>query len=88
MCAVHLGAAPGRLALDEDLARGRLQQAGHQVQQRRLAGAVGPEQAGDARAEGERDVVDGDDVAVPARDVVDGRAAGCGAGPVMRVIRR
>ena len=36
-----------------------------------LPGAVRPEQAGDAGADGHRDVVDRDDVAVPPRDVVD-----------------
>ena len=40
----------------------------HHVDQRRLAGAVGAEQAGDAGADRHRHVVDGDDVAVPARD--------------------
>ena len=64
----------GRPAIRTDPG-GRRQQPGQQVQERGLAGAVGPEQAGHAGAEGERDVVDGDDVAVPARDVVerDGR---------------
>ena len=69
--AVHLGSAPGGRALDEDAAGRRCEEAGHQVQERRLAGAVRAEQAGHARAEPERDVVDGHDVPVPARDVVE-----------------
>ena len=81
--AVDLRLAPGRPAADEDLPGGRLQQAGHQVQQRGLARAVRPEQARDAGAEGERHVVDRDDVAVPARDVVQlerrRRIGGCAA---------
>ena len=60
-----------RAPVDADRARRRREQPGQQVEQRRLAGAVRPEQAGHARAERERDVVDRDDVAVPARDVVD-----------------
>ena len=47
------------------------QEAGHQRDQRGLAGAVGAEQAGDAGADGHRHVVDRDDVAVPPRDVVE-----------------
>ena len=51
-------------------ARGR-QEPGDHVQDGRLARAVGAEQAGDARADRHRDVVDRDDVAVPAADVVE-----------------
>ena len=69
--AVHLGAAPGALALDQDAAGRRREQAGHQVEERRLAGAVRAEESGHAGSESERDVVDRDDVAVPARDVID-----------------
>ena len=74
------GSAPGRRALDEDTSRRRREQAGHQVQERRLAGAVRAEQAGHARPEPERDVVDRHDVAVPARDVVELERGGSGAG--------
>src|SRR5690242_6775318 len=38
-----------------------------QLQKRRLAGAVGTEQPGDARRNPERNVVDADDVTVPLR---------------------
>ncbi len=64
--AVHLGTAPGALAFDQDASRRRREEARHQVEERRLARAVGTEQPGHARAESERDVVDRDDVAVPA----------------------
>ncbi len=81
--AVHLGSAPGALALDQDGAGRRREETGHQVEERRLAGAVGSEEAGHAGPEAERDVVDRDDVAVPARDVFDlerGRAVQVAAG--------
>ena len=64
--AVHVGVAPRRPAVDPHLALRRGEEAGHHVQHRRLARAVGPEQPGDAGAEGHRDVVDRDHVAVPA----------------------
>ena len=54
---------------------------GHQRDQRGLAGAVGAEQAGDAGADGHRDAVDGDDVAVPPRDVVEADRRSCATGP-------
>ena len=41
--------APGRLAGDQHLARRGAQEPGQQVEQRRLARAVGPEEAGDPR---------------------------------------
>ena len=88
--AVHLGTAPGRRALDEDASGRRREQAGHQVEQRRLAGAVRAEQAGHARPEPERDVVDRHDVAVPARDVVELEAQSrraAGAASVMPHLR-
>ena len=50
--------------------RGR-DQAGDRAQQRRLAGAVRPEQRRHARLDGERDVADRDDAAEPARQPVD-----------------
>ena len=68
---VDLLVAPDRLAVEGDGAGGGRQEAGHHVDQRGLAGAVGAEQAGDAGADGHRDVVDRDDVAVPAGDVVE-----------------
>ena len=46
----------------------------HQVQERRLPCPVRAEKAGDARTEPERDVVDGDDVAVPAATCSTSRA--------------
>ncbi len=70
--AVHLGSPPGTARhATRTLPGRRREQPGHQVQQRRLAGAVRPEQAGHAGPQPERDVVDRDDVAVPARDVVE-----------------
>ena len=79
--AVDRRVVPGRPAVDEDATRRRPQQPRQQVQERRLAGAVRAEQARDARADRERDVVDRDDVAEPARDAVedDRLAAGCRA---------
>lgn len=47
----------------------RREESGHHVQQRRLAGAVRAEQAGDAGPDRHRDVVDRHDVAVPAGDL-------------------
>ena len=80
----------GRPADAHDPGR-RSEQTREQVEQRRLAGPVRPEQAGHPRSQGERDVVDRDDVAVPARDVLDlqggnGRAGrrGLGRHPVTR----
>ena len=85
---VHLGATPCGRPLDEDAAGRRREQAGHQVEERRLAGTVGAEQAGDAGTEPERDVVDSHDVAVPARDVVElergGRARCVGHAAILR----
>jgi hypothetical protein len=66
--AVHLGVTAGVLAEQADGAARRPGEAADQPQQGRLAGAVGPEQRRDARAEAERDVGDGDDLAVPAAD--------------------
>ena len=51
------------------LRRGR--QTAQHAQQRRLAGAVRPEQRRDPGLDGERDVGDGDEVAEPLRRVVD-----------------
>src|SRR4029078_9038094 len=41
------------------------------MKERALPGAVRTEQSGDAWTEGERNVIDRDHVAVPARDMVD-----------------
>ncbi len=52
------------LALEGDLARGRPQHTGHQVEDGALAGAVGADQADDlARAHVEADIVDGNEPA-------------------------
>src|SRR4029077_18644786 len=60
-------------------ARVGLVEARDQVEERRLAGAVGPDQADDlALAHVERDVVDRDDPAEPSRHVLD-REQGHGA---------
>ncbi len=50
---------------------GRPQQAGHQVHQRRLARAVGPDERGDAAADREVDPVDAEHLAVELRDVLE-----------------
>ena len=65
---VEIRVAPRGLAVDLDGSRRGAQEAGDHVQQRALARSIGAEQSGDAGPDGERDVVDGDDVAVPARD--------------------
>ena len=71
--AVDLLVAPQRLAVQGDRPGRGGEEARHQRDQRGLAGAVRAEQPGHARADGHRDVVDRDDVAVPARHVVDAR---------------
>src|SRR5215475_9786049 len=50
----------------------RLDQAGHQIHQRRLARTVRADQAGDARRDGQVDAVDAEDLAVKLRDVLEG----------------
>ena len=52
------------------LALARLQLTGDQLHERRLAGAVRAEQAGDAGRHGHRDVVQADHLAVPLRQVI------------------
>ena len=71
---IDLVVVPDALAIDLDGPGGRGQEAGHHVQQRRLAGAVGSQQARHAGPDGQRHVVDGNHVPVPARYVlqVDG----------------
>ena len=54
---------------DRSLARPKL--AGGQLQQRRLAGAVGAEQARDAGRDAQRQLVQADDVAVPLGNAVE-----------------
>ena len=61
----------GRDAQDRDRAAGGLQQAGHQVHQGGFAGAVGPDQAGDARRDGQADAVDAQHFAIELGDVVE-----------------
>ena len=68
--AVDLRVAHQPAAVEGDGAGRRREEAGHHVDQRRLAGPVGPEQPGHTGAEVHGDVVDGDDVAVPARDLL------------------
>ena len=65
--------APGRRAhaQDRDPTAARAHQARHQVHERRLAGAVRPDEAGDARRQRERDAVDAQHFAVELRDVVE-----------------
>src|SRR5262245_3648370 len=49
----------------------RLDQAGHQIHQRRLARPVRADQAGDARRDGQVDAVDAEDFAVKFRDALE-----------------
>ena len=51
-------------------------QAGHQVHQRGLAGAVRPDQAGDAGRDVQRDAVHAEHLAVELRDLVEARPVG------------
>src|SRR5262245_20091542 len=60
-----------RNAENADAASRRLDQAGHQIHQRRLAGTVRADQAGDARRDGQVDAVDAEDFAVKFRDVLE-----------------
>ena len=73
--AVGVGVPPDRLAVEGDRAGRRGEEAGHQGDDRGLAGAVRAEQAGHAGAHRHRDPVDGDDVAVPARGLVEAEHA-------------
>ena len=75
--AVDGGVAPGGHAVDGHRAARRRQEAGHHVQHRGLAGAVRAEQAGHPGLQGHADVVDRDDVAVPAGDVLQFDDAHC-----------
>jgi hypothetical protein len=59
---------PDRLSEDRDRSARGGGQPGDHTQQCRLAGAIRPEQAGDAGRDLERHVADGDDAAEPARD--------------------
>src|SRR6185437_2741433 len=68
---VYSRVLPRRVAVDGERALGRLEEAGHHVQDRGLARAVRPEEAGDAGADVHRDVVDRHHVAVPAADVAE-----------------
>src|SRR6202034_3473530 len=67
--AVEARIAPAGRALHGQLAARRREEPGDQAQHGRLPRSVRSEQAGDTRADGHRDVVDRDHVAVPARHV-------------------
>ena len=56
---------PHGMAENRHLALAWIELPRRQLQKRRFAGAVGPQQAGHARGDAERQVVDADDVAVP-----------------------
>src|SRR5262249_47397293 len=66
----ELGIAPDRLAEHVDRSFARLQLTGDELHERRLAGAVRPEQAGDAGRHGHRHVVEADALAVPLGQVI------------------
>ena len=69
--AASVGEGPGRMR-ERDPALGRLVEAGDAVEHRRLAGAVRPDQRGDvAAADGEGEVVDGDQAAEAHGQVLD-----------------
>ncbi len=87
---VHGWIAERRPAADADRPRRRRQQTGEEVEERALARAVGAQQTGHAGAQRERHVVDRDDVAEPARDVLDlhGRHGRCGGHTVTVRYRR
>ena len=61
---------PDRLAEHRDSPLARLELAGDELHERRLAGAVRAEEAGDARRHSERDVVQADHLTVPLGDVI------------------
>jgi len=63
---VDRGITPGRPTADQHAPGRRPEEPREEVQDRRLAGSVRAQQTGDPRPEAEADVVDGDDVAVPA----------------------
>ncbi len=69
--AVEFRVAADRLSEDAHLAARCSGEAGHHVEEGCLARAVGAEQAGDAGANFERDLIDSDDIAEPLGDVVD-----------------
>ena len=69
---VERGIVPDRLAEHADRSLARLELPGHELHERRLAGAVRAEQAGDAGRHRQRDVVQADHLAVPLRQVVGG----------------
>ena len=69
--AIEGGIVPDRLAEHANCSLAGAKLAGRQLQQRRLAGAVGAEQPGDAGADFERQLVDADDVAVPLGNFVE-----------------
>ena len=73
-----LGRAPGRAAQQPHLALAGRELARRELQERRLAGAVRAQQAGDARRHRGGHVVERDDRSVPARgaDELDGRRDG------------
>jgi hypothetical protein len=64
--AVDARVLPDRGAVERDRPGGRGQEAAHHVDERRLARAVGTQQAGHAGADRHGDAVDRDDVPVPA----------------------
>src|SRR5262249_27725917 len=60
-----------RNAENADVAARRLDQAGHQIHQRRLARTVRADQTGDARSDAQGDAVDAEDFSVKFRDVLE-----------------
>ena len=63
--------APGIVAVDTHLAQIGSQMPGRQAQQRALARSISPDQAGDPRAQLQRDLIDADDRPVPLRHAVE-----------------
>ena len=70
--AIDRGVAPDRLAEHAHRAFARLELAGDQLHERRLAGAVRTEQAGDAGWDGDGHVVEAGYLSVPLRQMLGG----------------
>src|SRR5579862_2956794 len=80
---IERGIAPDPLAEHRDVALAGLELTGDDFEERRLAGAVWPEQPGDAGWHGDGHVVESDHLAIPFREVggSDNRAGGRRARP-------
>ena len=80
--------APDRLAEHVNAALARLELPGHQLHERRLAGAVGPEQPGDAGRNRRGDVVEAAHLSVPLGQMLGAHERGARAGRQLLPSRR